>query len=736
MCSFDSNWLSSSILVPVSGVGGSNGTLFEDVLAQQATACSGKSVSDTLCFVQIVLVRDGNRNSSAIQLLTEESVHADITLLLNVTSDHAAPIYLKELVRPLTNTSGRSVEYELFSHPLDVRSDTNIESAFRGYLGSNMILIFVIIVSVSTAKSIIQFNATGAKLQLHLAGVRCHTYWITNYVFDSLLLLCTFISIAAALFIGGPPISEVYIFSASTFLTCLVGFAFATTASSYAICCRSSEPLSGQLRVLFPAVVFGYFMEEFFRRIPNEQAWSQGLYLFFLYVWPCFTFSAWNFDMFTLYARHSLFLGGLVDSDFDSAELDSLLSRYMTIFAAQSAAYLAFVIIFDQIYDQVKLIFVRMLLRFRTSNEKLANPSIDGSSPVRTEEQSILFDAFTNTERVEDVTDTTCLETSNQLVIGSDLYAFRGLRKTALEDLCFHLTKGEKVALVGRNGGGKSTFFKMLSLSENCPTIGRLSIRGMETSTNKWNIWKSGALGYVPQQGGLLEFVSPRDALDLFSRLKGCGRAGAFKLIESRFERVRVAYLSGGNKKKLAVEIASLGEVPLLLLDEVTSGIDPVSTDGITRHLQRLSASTALIFSSHRIDESLRVCSRVIVLEEGRIVFDGSSAKFDACFASKLFQVDIYLDRAAVLSTVLSLLADAFYGELPSHRVYGGLVFRVTFKRDCVNLGALWHKLHALVTDSHAKYFSFRDVDSEELVKHFALSSFKQQRLMPSVAVV
>lgn len=100
--------------------------------------------------------------------------------------------------------------------------------------------------------------------------------------------------------------------------------------------------------------------------------------------------------------------------------------------------------------------------------------------------------------------------------------------------------------------------------------------------------------------------------------------------------------LSGGNKKKLSVAIANIASPSFLAMDECTSGVDPVAADRIVAYLRELKDHQGLLFASHRIDECISVCDRVLILAEGSAYFDGSVHAFDE-LASLFYQVDLVL---------------------------------------------------------------------------------------------
>jgi ABC-type multidrug transport system ATPase subunit len=244
--------------------------------------------------------------------------------------------------------------------------------------------------------------------------------------------------------------------------------------------------------------------------------------------------------------------------------------------------------------------------------------------------------------------------------------------------------------ILGLNGCGKSTLFKMLSMAENFPTTGILTLRGIPWY-QKWRVMGSKTIGYVPQHGGLLEFLTVKQTYEIFATIKQSRVEACNRLLESKYMSYPVATLSGGNKKKLAVDIAR--GFPLLLLDEVTSGIDPIASEKIVSSLKLNDQSSGVLFCSHRIDEVLQVCHRVVIMHEGRMVYDGSASYFDA-LSRKLLQIDIVLDFTVedAYDKTIEAVKRANHVHATFFRIvpYEASLIRLTWLRDSVSLSMLW----------------------------------------------
>ncbi|MDP2469243.1 MAG: ABC transporter ATP-binding protein [Candidatus Palauibacterales bacterium] len=196
--------------------------------------------------------------------------------------------------------------------------------------------------------------------------------------------------------------------------------------------------------------------------------------------------------------------------------------------------------------------------------------------------------------------------------------------QTILDGLDLEVGPGERVALLGRNGAGKTTFFRCaLGL---LPFSGDLEVAGVDVRTD--GLEARSAIGYVPQRpphfDGTLE-----DLVRFFSGLREIPsarvRLGMSELGLSLDEHGRKAVreLSGGMLQKVLLALAVAEAVPVLLLDEPTANLDGEARAEFLRALKRVPDSCTVILSSHRLEDVRAAADRVLVLENGRLAFDG-----------------------------------------------------------------------------------------------------------------
>ncbi|WOH19868.1 ATP-binding cassette domain-containing protein [Paenarthrobacter sp. GOM3] len=203
---------------------------------------------------------------------------------------------------------------------------------------------------------------------------------------------------------------------------------------------------------------------------------------------------------------------------------------------------------------------------------------------------------------------------------------------TAVDNISFDVPAGESFGLLGPNGAGKSTTMRMIGgVSQR--TSGSLSIMGLDPESRGPEV--RAHLGVVPQQDNLDEELRVRENLIVYGRYFGLPlsylRPKADELLEfaqlTDKANSKVDALSGGMKRRLTIARSLINEPRILLLDEPTTGLDPQARHILWDRLFRLKESgVTLILTTHYMDEAEQLCDRLIVVDKGRIMAEGSPA--------------------------------------------------------------------------------------------------------------
>ena len=216
-----------------------------------------------------------------------------------------------------------------------------------------------------------------------------------------------------------------------------------------------------------------------------------------------------------------------------------------------------------------------------------------------------------------------------------------GLRKSygarlVLDNMTMAIRAGEIVGLLGPNGAGKTTTLSILATLLS-PDAGELRIAGADPRREAASIRHK--LGYVPQSIALFPSLSPLQNLELFARVhgikKGMARAIAMRILDlaGLAERAHdpIATLSGGMNRRLNLAGAMVHSPELLLLDEPTTGVDPQSRERIFMTVsEAATAGAAVIYSTHYMEEVERLCDRVLLIDHGRLIADGTVSELIA----------------------------------------------------------------------------------------------------------
>eukprot|EP00735_Rhodelphis_limneticus_P009137 TRINITY_DN2560_c0_g1::TRINITY_DN2560_c0_g1_i1::g.19179::m.19179 TRINITY_DN2560_c0_g1::TRINITY_DN2560_c0_g1_i1::g.19179 ORF type:complete len:1829 (-),score=670.14,sp/Q84M24/AB1A_ARATH/37.15/0.0,ABC2_membrane_3/PF12698.2/1.1e-20,ABC2_membrane_3/PF12698.2/2.6e-40,ABC_tran/PF00005.22/8e-28,ABC_tran/PF00005.22/9.3e-22,AAA_21/PF13304.1/3.6,AAA_21/PF13304.1/0.00028,AAA_21/PF13304.1/1.1e+02,AAA_21/PF13304.1/0.00011,AAA_15/PF13175.1/1,AAA_15/PF13175.1/5.1e+02,AAA_15/PF13175.1/0.52,ABC2_membrane/PF01061 len=225
----------------------------------------------------------------------------------------------------------------------------------------------------------------------------------------------------------------------------------------------------------------------------------------------------------------------------------------------------------------------------------------------------------------------------NQRDHGNDVVCLKKLRKVyhgrgnvppkfAVKDLSFGIPAAECFGFLGINGAGKTTTLSMLAC-EIPPTSGTALIGGLDISKQVEEVRM--LLGYCPQFDALYDLLSAREHLTLFANIKGVPKHRVEKVVNEKLEQLDLTEFadrlastySGGNKRKLQVAIALIGEPLIVFLDEPSTGMDPMARRFMWDVISKVSSSghCSVILTTHAMEECEALCSRIGIMVGGRL---------------------------------------------------------------------------------------------------------------------
>lgn len=238
--------------------------------------------------------------------------------------------------------------------------------------------------------------------------------------------------------------------------------------------------------------------------------------------------------------------------------------------------------------------------------------------------------------------------------------SFRDDAPPALDHLDTRVPAGAITGLAGPDGAGKTTLMRLLA-GLLLPTSGTIRVFGFDPTTEPEEI--RARIGYMPQRFGLYEDLSVIQNLRLYAELRGvvgAEREASFERLLTftdlkRFQSRKAGALSGGMKQKLGLACALVSKPDLLLLDEPSVGVDPISRRDLWKMVQGLVADgIGVVWSTAYLDE-VELCDTVILLHEGKKIFDGSPKELTDRVRARTFQLRVSQNRRKVLAEALHL---------------------------------------------------------------------------------
>lgn len=268
----------------------------------------------------------------------------------------------------------------------------------------------------------------------------------------------------------------------------------------------------------------------------------------------------------------------------------------------------------------IVLYFLLFLLFNATMNRGFGSPPLSWSD--------IFHCKFKGQKEIEleDIANDTSIMKVDHLV-----KRYEGKNVNAVDDISFDIKRGEIIVMIGPNGAGKSSIINTVSgaISTNG---GTLSLGGSDPTTQFSGI--KNCLGIVFQDNVIINLLSIREHLEIFGRFRGIDENILQQAIDFFADNLqlkdmlpnRAGDLSGGQKRKLCIALALLGNPPIIIMDEPTAGVDVQARQLIWKSISNLTRSTCII-TTHALEEAEAVSSRMFVISRGKIPFAGTSTE-------------------------------------------------------------------------------------------------------------
>jgi ATP-binding cassette subfamily A (ABC1) protein 3 len=546
----------------------------------------------------------------------------EIIVFQNSSAFQSIPTFYEAVAQSiLENALSTDVKLELTNHPLPLTKKQSKLAQNAGTFFASMIFgVGMAFIPTGIVAFIVKEKEVKIKHQHIVSGVSIAAYWLSSYLWD--LIKHAIVASVCSLMVLGFDLQSLTdnsdVYATTWLLFALFGVAMApfTYLTSFLFESYAMAQFTTFIFNLMTGAVLATM--SWILRIINDNTRDVIdvlMYPFRLSPIYCFTFGLMNISNRDTYesAYGQSHLRGPLDWQIAGADV--------TFLAVEAVVYFAMVFIIERLRTISSL---RLCGRIRDPGEALYIPDDD-------------VEAEKKRARVTDPNEVAVKCYGLRQVYGTKTDS---LAKVAVEDVSFLVNNQECFALLGVNGAGKTSTFRILT-GEYAPTQGEAYIAGRSVLTELAEARYS--IGYCPQFDALSELLTPIEHLELYARIKGIpsNLVNAFarqKMTEmglSKYEKVRAGSLSGGNKRKLSVAMACIGNPPVVFLDEPSAGMDPDARKNMWIMINAIkSRKTSIILTTHSMDEAEALCDRIVIMVAGRNRCLGTPSHIKSKFGS------------------------------------------------------------------------------------------------------
>lgn len=567
---------------------------------------------------------------------------------------HSLPAYLNSLNNFLLRVN--MSEYDaarhgiiMYSHPYPGVQDQEQAtiSSLIDILVALSILMGYSVTTASFVTYIVREHQTKAKQLQHISGIGVTCYWVTNFIYDMVFYL-----VPVAFSIGVIAIFKLPAFYSGNNLGAvsllLLLFGYATFSWMYLLAGLFHETGMAFITYVCVNLFFGinsivslsvvYFLSKEKPNDPTLELISETLKRIFL-IFPQFCFGYGLIELSQQQAVLDFLKAYGVEYPSETFEMDKLGAMFVALVSQGTMFFLLRLLINEWLIKKLRLFFRKFT-----------------SSPIMEtvdEDEDVRAERF----RVESGAAEFDLVQLHRL---TKTYQLIHKKIIAVNNISLGIPAGECFGLLGVNGAGKTTIFKMLT-GDIIPSSGNILIRNKSGSLGHVDSHSS-LVGYCPQEDALDDLVTVEEHLYFYARVHGIPEKDIKDTVHKLLRRLHLmAYkdrstsmCSYGTKRKLSTALALIGKPSILLLDEPSSGMDPKSK----RHLWRIISEEvqnkcSVILTSHSMEECEALCTRLAIMVNGRFQCIGSLQHIKSRFG-RGFTVKVHLKNNKVSMETLT----------------------------------------------------------------------------------
>ncbi|XP_048142031.1 LOW QUALITY PROTEIN: ABC transporter A family member 1 [Rhodamnia argentea] len=569
------------------------------------------------------------------------------TVLHNCSCQHSAPTFINLMNSAILRlaTQDENMTIRTRNHPLPMTVSQRVQrhdlDAFSAAIIINIAFSFI---PASFAVSIVKEREVKAKHQQLISGVSILSYWTSIYTWDFVSFLFPS-SFAIALF---------YIFGldqfigAGSFLPTVLMFleyGLAIASSTYCLTFFFTDHTMAQNVVLLVHVFTGLILMviSFIMGLIQTTRSTNDFLKNFFRVSPGFCFADGL-------ASLALLRQGMKDNSSRGTYYDwNVTGASLFYLGVESIVYFALTLGLEQFPSHkltlaaVKESWQKIMKNHSDNSASYSEPLLKSSSKSGSLDYDEDSDVLMERKRVLSGSIDNAiiyLRDLRKVYSGSNHHGI----KVAVHSLTFSVQEGECFGFLGTNGAGKTTTLSMLT-GEEYPTGGTAFVFGKDIRSNPKAARRH--IGYCPQFDALLDYLTVQEHLELYARIKRVADQKINDVVMEKlveFDLLKYAKrpsftLSGGNKRKLSVAIAMIGDPPIVILDEPSTGMDPIAKRFMWDVISRLSTrrgKTAVILTTHSMNEAQALCTRIGIMVGGRLRCIGSPQHLKTRFGNHL----------------------------------------------------------------------------------------------------
>nr|XP_006127456.1 ATP-binding cassette sub-family A member 12 [Pelodiscus sinensis] len=640
---------------------------------------------------------------------------------------HSLPAYLNSLNNFILRANvpkNKSSEYgiSVVSHPYPGGQckEQVMLSSLLDILVSMSILIGYSITTASFVLYVVKEHQTKAKQLQHISGISVTIYWVTNFIYDLALF-----TVPVTLSIGVISAFQIPAFFNNNNLLAvyllMMMFGYATFSWMYLLAGIFKE--TGMAFIVYVSINLSFGINTIITHsvvflLSQEKAGDQGLHdlaeilrhVFLIFPQFCF-----GYGLIEL-SQHQALMGFLkaygVDYPNKTFELDHISSKLLGMFIQGTIFFAIRLLVRDGMIQKVWSGILEFLFNKVHGRLPLLLPEADEDEDVQAERERVESGQADN-----DVV---------QLQSLTKIYHLPLRRIMAVKNISVGIPAGECFGLLGVNGAGKTTIFKMLT-GDIGATSGRLRVRDQTGSLSDIDDTHWSLFGYCPQEDALDDLLTVEEHMYFYARLHGIPEKQIKGIALQLLHRLNLmpykdrvtSMCSYGTNRKLSTALALVGNPSILLLDEPSSGMDP----NAKRHLwkiitEEVQNQCSVILTSHSMEECEALCTRLAIMVNGRFQCLGSLQHIKSRFG-RGFTVKMHLMSSAVSTEALTeLMQSHFPNTCLKDRHLNTVEYHVP-----VSAGGVANIFDLLETNKMAfkiRHFSVSQTTLEEVFINFA----------------